>query len=82
MSLAQLFLSPWLGVMMCMLAAVVAALVCYGVARALLGSRMAADSELFAGRLIARLGTLHALILALMEVLVVAAIHVVVAGAA
>lgn len=58
--------SPWLGVVAFVLAAVLAALLCYALARMLLGRRIAADTELLAGRVIARLGTLHALILALM----------------
>ena len=68
MNLATSFLtsSAWLGVMMFILAAVVAALACYGVVRTLLASRLAADSGTVAGTFIPRLGTLHALILALM----------------
>ena len=57
---------PWLGGMMFILAAVVGALGCYGVTRTLLKSRIAADSVVLARTFIARLGTLHALILALM----------------
>lgn len=49
-----------------MLAAVLTALVCYFVARTLLGPHIAEDAELLAGRIMVRVGTLHALILALM----------------
>ncbi len=68
MNLANSLLTglPWLGVMVFILAAVVTALACYGVTRTLLRSRIASDSELLARTFIARLGTLHALILALM----------------
>ena len=48
-----------------MLTAVLAALACYGLARRLLASHIAVDSELLTARIIGRLGALHALILAL-----------------
>jgi hypothetical protein len=58
--------SPKLGVLTFMLAAALLALSCYGVARSLLISRTGQDSEMLSGRIISRLGALHALILALM----------------
>ena len=58
--------SPWLGGSIFVLTAVLMALTCYAVVRSLLTAHIADDSELLSARLIARLGTLHALILALM----------------
>lgn len=58
--------TPELGVLIFILAAVLSTLICYGVTRTLLRSRIGEDSELLSGRIITRLGALHALILALM----------------
>lgn len=58
--------SPLLGVTLSVITAVLFALGCYAVLRRLLSSHTGPDSELFASNIIARLGTLHALILALM----------------
>lgn len=60
--------SPWLGLTVFTAVAVVAALACYGIMRALVASRLAPDSELLSRDMIARLGALHALILSLMFV--------------
>ncbi len=58
--------TPELGVLVFILVAVLSTLICYGVARILLISRIEEDSELFARGMITRVGALHALILALM----------------
>ena len=58
--------TPLLGVLLFMLVTVLSALICYGVTRKLLLSRMGEDSEMLSGKIFARLGALHALILALM----------------
>ena len=57
--------SPWLGGSIFVLTAVLMALTCYAVVRSLLAAHITDDSELLSARLIGRLGTLHALILAL-----------------
>jgi hypothetical protein len=57
--------TPQLGVLIFILAAVLSALICYGVTRILLRSRIAEYSEPLSARIIALLGGLHALILAL-----------------
>lgn len=57
--------TPQLGVMIFILVAVLSALTCYGVTRMLLRSRIGEDSEQLTARIIAPLGALHALILAL-----------------
>lgn len=62
---AHLMSEPWLGATICAAAAVLAAFACYAVTRKLFGRNLAEDSELLARTMIARLGTLHALILAL-----------------
>ena len=58
--------TPQLGVLIFILVAVLSALICYGVTRILLRSRIGEYSELLSARIIALLGALHALILALM----------------
>lgn len=63
---AVLLQNPELGVFVFILAAVLSTLAIYGVTRKLLGSRIGEDSEMLSGRIITRLGALHALILALM----------------
>ncbi len=63
---AFLLNTPELGALIFIFAAVLSALICYGVARILLRPCIAKDSELFSAKIIARLGALHALILALM----------------
>jgi len=55
-----------LGVFISMLVCVFLTLICYGVTRKLLISRIGEDSEMLSGRIVTRLGALHALILALM----------------
>lgn len=57
---------PLIGATTHAVAAVLAALICYAVVRRFIGSRVGAESELLSGAILARLGTLHALILALM----------------
>ena len=58
--------APVLGVLAFVFAAVISALICYGITRALMRSHITEDSEQLSGRVITRLGALHALILALM----------------
>ena len=58
--------TPVLGVLAFVFAAVISALICYGITRAFMGSHIDEDSELLSGKIITRLGALHALILALM----------------
>jgi len=58
--------TPQMGVLIFALAAVLSTLTLYGVTRTLLRSRIGEDSEILSGRVITRLGALHALILALM----------------
>ena len=58
--------TPALGVSVFILTALVSTLICYGMARVLLKSRIGADSELLARGMLTRVGALHALILALM----------------
>ncbi|NOR41280.1 MAG: DUF4239 domain-containing protein, partial [Gammaproteobacteria bacterium] len=58
--------TPLLGVLIFIFVAVLSTLICYGVMRKLLLSRMGEDSEMLSGKIFARLGALHALILALM----------------
>ena len=58
--------APVMGVLAFVFAAVISALICYGITRALMRSHIDEDSELLAGKIITRLGALHALILALM----------------
>jgi hypothetical protein len=58
--------TPALGVSVFILVAVLSTLICYGMARVLLKSRIGADSELLARGMLTRVGALHALILALM----------------
>jgi hypothetical protein len=58
--------TPELGVVVFMLVAVLTTLICYGVTRILLISRIGEDSELLARGVLTRVGALHALILALM----------------
>jgi len=58
--------NPELGVLTFVFAAVISTLVCYGITRALMRSYIEEDSELLSGKIITRLGALHALILALM----------------
>ena len=62
---ASLMNTPQLGVLVFILVAVLSALTCYGMTRMLLKSRIGQDSELLTARIIAPLGALHALILAL-----------------
>jgi hypothetical protein len=57
--------SPWLGATTFALAGVLGALACYLVLRRIAGQDIGADSPVFSGAIIARLGTLHALIVAL-----------------
>ena len=58
--------SPVIGVLAFVIAAVISVLTCYGITRALMKSHIDEDSELLSGKIITRLGALHALILALM----------------
>jgi len=58
--------TPVLGVSVFILAALLSTLICYGMTRLLLKSRIGADSELLARGILTRVGALHALILALM----------------
>lgn len=58
--------TPVMGVLTFVFAAVISALICYAVTRALMKSHIDEDSELISGKIITRLGALHALILALM----------------
>jgi len=58
--------TPLLGVLIFILVTVLSTLICYGVTRKILLSGMGEDSEMLSGKIIARLGALHALILALM----------------
>jgi hypothetical protein len=58
--------TPVMGVLAFVFAAVISTLVCYGITRALMRSHIDEDSELLSGKIITRLGALHALILALM----------------
>ncbi len=64
--LSFLLNSPWVGVTMFMLAAILSALACYAVVRRIMRRHIEADEELCSRSIIARLGALHALILALM----------------
>jgi hypothetical protein len=56
---------PWLGAAVFALASVLGALACYVALRRLAGTEISVDSPVFSGAIIARLGTLHALIVAL-----------------
>ena len=57
---------PWLGTSVFVLATVSAAFACYALARWSFGARADSEAELFSRSMIARLGTIHGLILALM----------------
>jgi len=68
MNTLKIFLmnTPELGVLVFILVAILSTLICYGVTRILLISRIGEDSELLARGMVTRVGALHALILALM----------------
>jgi hypothetical protein len=66
-SIESFFLdAPVLGVLVFVFAAVISTLICYGITRVLMSPHIEEDSELLSGKIITRLGALHALILALM----------------